>query len=90
MSLSLTGSLSFILIPMCAVPWCCRLINFGGARVIFSKEMDTAILVQILDKAVCISHSSNTLGKGENPTILPPAMSFVDWYGNWPWRRKTT
>ena len=26
----------------------------------------------ILDEAVCISH--NTLGKGMNPTILPPAM----------------
>ena len=26
------------------------------------------------DKAVCISHSTNTLGKGMNPAILPPAM----------------
>ena len=23
----------------------------------------------------CISHSTNTLGKGTNPIILPPAMS---------------
>ena len=37
-------------------------------------EMDTATRVQILDKANCISHSSNTLGKGMNPIILPPAM----------------
>ena len=31
--------------------------------------------VQILDEADCISHSTNTLGKGMNPIILPPAMS---------------
>ena len=30
--------------------------------------------VQILDEAVYIVHSTNTLGKGMNPTILPPAM----------------
>ena len=30
--------------------------------------------VQILDEAVYISHRTNTLGKGMNPTILPPAM----------------
>ena len=28
-----------------------------------------------MDKAVCISHSHNTLGKSMNPTILLPAMS---------------
>ena len=27
-----------------------------------------------LDKTDCISHSTNTLGKGMNPIILPPAM----------------
>ena len=36
--------------------------------------MDTAIQVQILDKIDCISHCTNTLGKGINPIILPPAM----------------
>ena len=36
--------------------------------------MDMVTTVQILDKAVCISHSANTNGKGMNPTILPPAM----------------
>ena len=36
--------------------------------------MDTAAQVQILDEAVCILHSTNTLGKSMNPTILPPAM----------------
>ena len=30
--------------------------------------------VQFLDKTDCISHSTNTLGKGMNPIILPPAM----------------
>ena len=29
---------------------------------------------QILDEADCISHSTNTLGRGMNPIILPPAM----------------
>ena len=36
--------------------------------------MDTAARVQILDQADCISHNTNTLGKGMNPIILPPAM----------------
>ena len=31
--------------------------------------------VQILDEAVCILHSANTLGKGMNPTILSSAIS---------------
>ena len=30
--------------------------------------------VQILDETDCISHSTNTFGKGMNPIILPPAM----------------
>ena len=30
--------------------------------------------VQILDETDCISHSTNTLEKGMNPIILPPAM----------------
>ena len=33
--------------------------------------MDTTTCVQILEE---ISHSTNTLGKGMNPIILPPAM----------------
>ena len=36
--------------------------------------MDTAKRVQILDETDCISRSTNTLGKGMNPIILPPAM----------------
>ena len=42
-----------------------------------SYEMDTATQVQILDETDCISHSSNTLGKGMNPIILPPAMDKI-------------
>ena len=36
--------------------------------------MDTVTRVQILDETECISHSTNILGKGMNPIILPPAM----------------
>ena len=36
--------------------------------------MDMATRVQTLDKTDCISHSTNTLRKGMNPNILPPAM----------------
>ena len=36
--------------------------------------MDKATKVQILDETDCISYSTNTLGKGMNPIILPPAM----------------
>ena len=37
--------------------------------------MDLVTQVQILDEAVWISHSANTLGKGMNLTIFPSAMS---------------
>ena len=46
-------------------PWC------NGYR---RRKMETATRVQILDETDCISHSTNTLGKGMNPIILPPAM----------------
>ena len=36
--------------------------------------MDTDTRVQILDKTDGISHTINTLGKGMNPIVLPPAM----------------
>ena len=39
--------------------------------------MNTATQVQILDETDCISHSTNTLGKGMNPIILPPAMGKI-------------
>ena len=38
------------------------------------KEMDMATKVQILDKAVCISHSTNMLWKGMNTVIFSPAI----------------
>ena len=42
--------------------------------IIKKLEFDTTIRVQILDETDCISHSTNTLGKGMNPIILSPAM----------------
>ena len=36
--------------------------------------MDTVIGVQNLDKAICISHRANILGKGMHPTILLTVM----------------
>ena len=39
--------------------------------------MDTTAQVQILDDTDCISHCTNTLGKGMNPIILPPAMGKI-------------
>ena len=36
--------------------------------------MGTVIQVEILHKAVCISHSGNTFYKGMYPDILPVAM----------------
>ena len=48
----------------------------GGARGVMiivagNEHGDTS---SILDETDCISHSTNTLGKGMNPVILPPAM----------------
>ena len=39
--------------------------------------MDTLTRDQILDNTVGISHGANTLGKGVNPTILPPATGEI-------------
>ena len=49
------------------------LVNSRLSDVLY-LEMDTVTQVQILNKTDCISHSTNTLGKGMNPIILPPAM----------------
>ena len=38
------------------------------------KLMDTVTQVQILDKAISISHNANTIWKAMNLTILPLAM----------------
>ena len=39
--------------------------------------MNKANQVQILDKAVCISHNVNILGKGMNLIIPPPAIGKI-------------
>ena len=39
--------------------------------------MDTVTRVQILDEIDCISHSTNTLGEGMNPIIIPPAKGKI-------------
>ena len=39
------------------------------------QEMNMATRVQILDQAVCISHSTDSLEKGMHPTILYPAIN---------------
>ena len=39
--------------------------------------MDTETQVQILTETDCISHSTNTLEKGMNPIIPPPAMGKI-------------
>ena len=36
--------------------------------------MDMVTRVQILDETAYISHDANTLEKGMNPILLPPAM----------------
>ena len=50
--------------------------TFAGARgvmvIVVGNGYGTR--VQILDETDCISHSTNTLGKGMNPIILPPLM----------------
>ena len=48
----------------------------GGARGVLVIVVGNGHVtrVQILDEIDCISHCTNTLGKGMNPIILPPAM----------------
>ena len=53
---------------------CARDVTVQNKVYCKKLEMDTATRVQILDETDCISHSTNTLGKGMNPIILPPAM----------------
>ena len=49
-------------------------INVALRRCPWCNEMNTATRVRILDETDCISHSTNTFGKGMNPIFLPPAM----------------
>ena len=48
----------------------------GGARgvMVIVAGYGHGDTSQILDLTDCISHNTNTLGKGMNPIILPPAM----------------
>ena len=34
------------------------------------REIEFTTQVQILDKAICVFHGDNALGKGMNPTVL--------------------
>ena len=63
---------------------------------ISTKKMDSVTRVQILDEVNSILHNVNTLGKGMNPIVLPPATDIVEqtwvlylWLGNQSLRRKT-
>ena len=53
-----------------------RILNKSGTFFISQEEINKKIQdnVQILDETDCISHCTNTLGKGMNPIILPPAL----------------
>ena len=58
------------------------ILNVVGQRREISTKLNMYIyiyiyiynVVQILDLTDCISHSTNTLGKGMNPIILPSAL----------------
>ena len=49
-------------------------ISSVPTKPIFPIKKITGTRVQFLDETDGISHSTNTLGKGMNPIILPPAM----------------
>ena len=51
-------------------------INEEGARgvVVIAVGNEHGDTSSNLDETDCISHSTNTLGKGMNPNILPPPM----------------
>ena len=49
-------------------------LTVWGLMVVIIEKMDTTTRVQILDKVVCISHSTNSLQKGMSPIILFPVM----------------
>ena len=62
------------MLDSCILQYLLQSLSIGGARGVIVIVMNTATRVQILDETDCISHSTNTLGKGMNPIILPPAM----------------
>ena len=61
----------YIILRRC--PWCngyrCRRHEFKSWTWLIALH-----IAHILDMTDCITHSTNTLGKGMNPNILPPAM----------------
>ena len=48
-----------------------------------SLEVDSATQFQILSETFYISHCINTLGKGENPRILPSLPAMVNSWEDW-------
>ena len=48
--------------------------NCSWCNGFYHGKMNTEISVQIFDKAVCISHSTDKLFKSIHPNILPKAM----------------
>ena len=58
---------------VCVCVYMCVCIYIYSVMVIAVRNghCDT---ISNLDEADCISHSTNTLGKGTNPIILPPVM----------------
>ena len=44
------------------------------AKCLLLREIELAIRVQILDKAICISLCANAFGKGRNNFLFPSAM----------------
>ena len=63
------GQLAVLLVGVSYTP-----VGMQSSYSLSSQEVETATRVQNLDETDCISHSPNTLGKGMNPNILPPAM----------------
>ena len=63
----------FLVVPSTVLNFQAYWLLWGGAcRVmVIVVESSTVTRVQILDEAICISHSTNILGKGMNTTILP-------------------
>ena len=54
-------------------------MSAGGDRGVIVIVVGN-VRVQILDETDCISHSTNTLGKGMNPIILLPAMGRLSFF----------
>ena len=51
----------------------CRLV-FINKRFSMIQTIEQFKIENEITNNFCISHSANTLGKGMNPTILPPTM----------------